>query len=457
MMFAIGLILAIGLGYSVLIRTTDGIQPAESLGLSFLIGMGLETIFMFLFDLIQLRFTALNLLALTIVLIAGLNWRNLRSFRRFKEWPRSLLKRLRKPDFRKINYYWLVLMLLLAFLLIVSLVKCIYWPTTAYDSVAGYDLFGKVMAAEGKIHVSLFELGVQGPRGIYPPLLQGSLSFAYLMGLGSSKIMMSLFYFSLVLVFYAQLRRYVNSTNAITFTLLMVVTPEMYAFASMSNTNVPAAAYAAPAIIYLFLWLDKRNKSFLYLASVLMGLNVWLRNDGVVFNLAGAILLFADAIRRKTYRELLTYGFIAFLPIVAWTLYLKIAIGIVQNRFVTHLFWDGGRFRAIVRWIFALLFRTTYFGITFHIFLAALILNFRNIFKHKINLLLLIVGSLLLYAAVYYQLDLAKQHGTLNAMMSKSFKRGLFFFVPLVYYYAAVNEFTATAFRWIEKVRTGEI
>ena len=450
-----GLSIVYLLGFTIINRLSKELQLAEKIGLSFLIGIGLETVFMFFLDIIHIHINALSLMILSFILFMCFHLKNFSRAKNisviFKQIPAI---KIRKISIFRINFVWIAFILLICFLLVTSALKSFYWPTTSYDSVAGYDLMGKTIAHEGKINVSLFQFGTQGPRAIYPPLVEGSFAFAYIFKCASSKIMTTLFYFSLIFVFYSLLRRYVNSINASFFTFLLIITPEMYAHSSLSLTNVPGAAYAGLAIIYLFIWLNKHEKHDLYLSSILMGFNVWTRNDGVAFCIAGFVLLFIDTVRNKTWKELALYTGVAFLPLLSWTLYLKFVLGLVQDRFVTHFFWDARRFIEVLMWAKLFLTHVSFYGLTFYIFMATLLLNIKNIFKDKFSLIALIFVSFIVYLSIYYQLDYSKQD-SLATMMKASFKRALFYFVPMVLFYASTNKVVNRLFQYIERFRVG--
>lgn len=458
-MIILGILSIYLLGFSIINRLGNGGSTLEKIGLYFLIGGSTQTVFMFIFDLIHIRFNAWWLLLFSLIVIIILNLKYILHLKEIKMPIIPLtnkIKEFRFKDLYSFNWAWLGLLALGIYLLIASFSKSLFWPVTAYDSVAGYDMMGKVIAHEGRILVSLFKWNLQGPRGIYPPLAEGSFAYAYLFGLTSSKLMISMYYISFIFVFYALLRKYTNRLSAALFSLILIATPEMYAFSSLSNTNVMGAAFAGLGIIYLFIWTDRKNKYELYIASILMAMNVWLRSDGIVFNISGFLIVLYQAFKDKNWKSLLTYSVIAFIPFIVWTVYLKFAIGVIQDRFVNHLFWDSDRLKKLLDWIGKLLTNTSYYGWTFFIFFASVLLNIKNIHKDKTKLLFLIVVSFLAYAAVYYQLDDLKQD-PLDSMMKNSFRRGLFYFIPMIVFYTSTNKTMVKIFDWIERFRTGEI
>ena len=193
----------------------------------------------------------------------------------------------------------------------------------------------------------------------------------------------------------------------------------------------------------------------LFIASILLALNLWARNDGIVFNSAGLLLLIYDSIRTKRWNEPIHFFLITFSPFICWTIYLKLIFGISQDRFVDHLFWDSGRIKTIFLWVKSLLSNTNLYGLTFYLFFLAILVNIKNVLKDKQRILILIFLSFLFYCMIYYQFDDLKQD-PLNAMMSTSFKRAMFYFVPLVLFYCSTNKMSQRFFSTINQFRTGK-
>jgi len=113
------------------------------------------------------------------------------------------------------------------------------------------------MAAEGRIDNSLFDgdgrpLAGLSNRVKYPPLVSGSFAIAYLYGLQTSKIITSLYFLFFTALFYQMIRRLIDPMVAIIITFFTMITPEFFAFTSLSTTNIPTAIYLTFAFIYLY-------------------------------------------------------------------------------------------------------------------------------------------------------------------------------------------------------------
>ena len=221
-----------------------------------------------------------------------------------------------KPDFSGLTLVWLVFAAMIGYLVWGISSKCLYWPPAEFDTILGYDLLSKAIAREGTLANSILTnkaiVEGCGPRLLYPPLLAFCNSLCYLKGMDTPKIINTLLYLSWVPLFYLLLRRLVNATNAIVFTLLTVAIPEMFAHASFSLTNLPCAIYACSAVFAFVIWYEKKLEHFFYLSVLLMCFAIWTRSDVVMFIAATLAFLAWYTFRTKTSKHLLMY----LLPLV---------------------------------------------------------------------------------------------------------------------------------------------
>ena len=99
------------------------------------------------------------------------------------------------------------------------MVKNLFWPPSEGDSITAFDKMGRVMAMEGRLKISLFHYNLQGAAGVYPPLFHGSFAYVYIFGAETPKIVITLYFLSLLLLFYQFVKSYVGATAAMLFTL----------------------------------------------------------------------------------------------------------------------------------------------------------------------------------------------------------------------------------------------
>lgn len=429
-MIIIGILLAVLLGYSIVNKIGPQKAPLEKFGLSFLIAMGGVTIAMFVFDIFHIPIRLYTLYALMLVGIVLLHLERIKKFK-FSD--------LADIDFNiphligtifktaKQHLLWTFFILLILFITSGSVARSLYWPTFAYDNVAGYDLMGKVIAAEGEVNNSLFEIDgkpIDGStkRLTYPLLVSGSFAYAYLHNLETSKLITSLFFIFFVISFYALLKKFTNRINAAVGTLFMIVTPEFFAFTSLSTTNIPFAIYSSLGLITLFLWISSGKRADLMIAAIFAALTVWTRNEGIIFIITGAIALLIFGSRDQK-----------------WNIYVAASFDVSQSIFYPYPHWDFTKIKTMATWVYRLIFATNYFGITFYILFIAIILNIKHLLQDQASkFLLMTVLSWGLFTLLYYQIDYTK-FASLNLLMKTSYRRGLFCFVPLIWYYAFSN------------------
>ena len=154
----------------------------------------------------------------------------------------------------------------------------------------------------------------------------------------------------------------------------MMITPEMFAFSSLSATNVIHAVSASLGIIYIAIWFKYREKKDLYLGALSLGLNIWTRTDGIVFILAALFVITIDAIIKKTWKSPMPVLF-SFIPALLWILFEKLANLYAESIAILHPYWDADKAGIIWQYMKLHFMNTTYYGWTFTFLSLSLILN----------------------------------------------------------------------------------
>ena len=186
-----------------------------------------------------------------------------------------------------------------------------------------------------------------------------------------------------------------------------------------------------------------------------MGLTSWARSDSLVFNMTGLLLLVYHFRKNLLRKELLYYSLLTFLPFLLWLIYSNIYIKLDQDVFINKLFWDSDKFSFILSSVKFLIFNTGLYGISFYIFFIAIGLNIRYIKNDSSTILLIIIVlTWIFYTLLFYQMDPVKMGSSLEHIMEASYKRGMFPFIPLVWYYVASTTFIGKIFDRIESFIT---
>lgn len=419
----------------------------QKMGLSFPIGFGLIIYLMTFINLIGMKFNLPVLFggASIIALIVG--------YFTFKKEHLALVTL--NVDFKKlknVNLSWILIFGVIAYIVYGITAKTMFWPTSAYDSITGYDLMGKISAAEGVFHNSIFnpENPIASIRNSYPPLVSGSFSIAYMTGLESPKISITLMFLSVVIFFWATMRKNTTEVAALFFTLLLVSVPEFLAMSALSLTNVPQTFFASSGLIVLYLYIKEKDFKYLVFGAILLGLNVYTRSDGIVFIFGGGVMLLYDAYKNYKFKykeyakSILIYSAVAIAPFVLWFTYVKIFIPNAYSSsrvFKKTLHWDSSKLSELSSEVWALFSSYLLYGMFFTVFAIVLLLNIRNIVKKFPVLLVGILASFVLYFVLYYQMDFSSDNFgySISSMVGSSFKRGLFPFLPVLCFFMATS------------------
>jgi hypothetical protein len=475
-MVALGLILCYLLGLAVMLIISRKYSLAELVGYSFLIGIGLETVFLFLLDIVGIKYSPavlIGLNAVTIAALLGINFRKLKEFKLEPD-PKTFLQ------IRNINFPAIFVGCIIAYLFYSVTVKCLFWPPLERDSFGSFDKLARVMAVEGKLKISLFEYGLEGSGGVYPPLFHASMAYVYILGAELPKIITTLFFLSTLLVFFDITRKYIGAMGASLFTLIFMLTPEYFAHAALALGNLPTTAYVCAGGLCTLAWLDKREEKFFWLGGIMMGFVVWIRGDTIVFTAAALLLMAIDFLRTRDWKKTLTYGTMVVAPFVIWALYLKFKINNVPSaKFDFGLGFNTERWETVMGYTKAYLFGGSYsangtgsvdgaqfYGLAFMLFFLVLLANiilvaylvykkgdWKKSLATQMNVLLFFFVSLALFFMLFYFIDVKVQNSPIWSLMYSSFKRGLFCFLPIAFFYIATSYGSAWLFRKIEKFR----
>jgi hypothetical protein len=420
----------------------------ELLGLSFPLGMGMQTFLMVCFDWAGIHLTAWTVISGTLAVMAAAGAYLFFRRDRLKAW----LGYVTAFTYPKINLAWLLCIAAIVVVAVMNVTKTMYFPTFDTDSVRGYDLIGMAVGREGTIRqLSLFNDANYAMHGAasymtYPPFSQLAYAYVYMLGAAMSKIVNALIFISFVLLFYGALSRFATHLLTAAATLFAVATPEMLGFSSMSGINFSHAMFAALGIIYFITWYYKKIPAFLWLSAVMMMLNIWTRSEGPAFAAATCCILLWLAIRNRQYKPFAIYSALCIFPFLFYTLFLKVHHLEAVSVLITRPFWDGAKLSSILREEWALLTNTTYYGFTFIACFALFLSNAWHLWKRRDQAVtLLLLALVILFCTVLiYQLQLIWD--SLEAIMRYSYKRLMFSFVPIAWFYIATNRNVAWIF-----------
>ena len=447
-MLVTGTILLFVMGFLALNLLSIRFSLSEQAGLAFPTGMGIETLMMAAINLFGVPLTAASVLITASLLILAFSFLLYRRKDEITARHKSAF-RIKPAGY---NLVWLFFIALIAWLEYMNFTKCMYFPTFDRDSLAGFDTIGYVIAQEHTLKgLSLFQSDYMphihdaGSYIVYAPMVQLSYAYVYLMGAETSKLVPALMYLSLLIAFYGSMKRVVSKTGAAAATFFMMITPEMLAFSSLSATNVIHAVSASLGIIYVAIWFGGRDRKDLYLGSLLLGLNIWTRTDGVVFILAALLAVFIDAVKGRRWRNVPPLAF-SFIPALLWMIFEKASHFHAESIAILHPYWDAEKAGTIWEYMKSHYSNTLYYGWTFAAFLISTLINGWYLIKRKDNAALLgmITVSSVLYMIALYQIDY--KWDTIQNVLAYSAKRFLFCFIPMVWFCSMSNHWVKYLF-----------
>ena len=225
----------------------------ERIGLSFPLGMTLQTIVMALLDLVHIPLTAASVLTAGAVVFALLlflviRYRGIDSLR----FTPAMLN-----DWRQANLLWVLLLVIIAYCEYMNFSKCIFFPPSDRDSLAAFDTLGFVAAHDHTyMRMSLFDADYNpsihraGGSIAYAPFVQMSYAYVYLLGAETSKAIPALMYLFFIIAFYGILRRNTGKTLAALATACGPRHTIVATFTGFSNDTVvmqarPLSQYAS--------------------------------------------------------------------------------------------------------------------------------------------------------------------------------------------------------------------
>jgi len=458
-MLAINIVIVILIGLSIIELIYSSASFIEKIGLSFLTGIFVQTVLMVLMDALSIPLTRTSLMTAALVLLlilCGVLFKKGYPFKPMTEYKDLWIKQV-----CSVNFVWLAFICVIAWVEYMNFSKCMFFPTFDRDSLAGFDTIGYVIAQESTIKgLSIFDMGYNpgihaaGSYISYAPFVELSNAFVYIWGAEMSKIIPALMFLFFIIAFYGVLGRSIKKTGAAMITLLVMLTPEMLAFSSMSATNVMHAVFASLGTIYGIRWLNNEEKGDMFISAILLSANVWTRSEGVIFIAAIGLFALIKAIRKRKFKQPVIWGIIAIVPFLFWSVFQKLFGLTSENIIITSFFYDKEKMDLIIKYMSYHFLNSQYYGWTFKLFLISFVLNLWFIVKKKDNLycLFALLISIFLYMVLLYQIDY--KWDTINNVLAYSAKRFIFCFVPLAWYCLSTNKIASYPLEKLDELLT---
>lgn len=454
-MVLISILLCILIGVCVTRTVHQSASLAEYAGLSFPLGLFMQTTVMALIDACSIAVTPFSILTADAMILLAVGYLLYKKGIRLNHV--GLFWRTALEQAKSINLVWLLLIGCIVWFEYQNMERCLFFPTYDRDSLVGFDTIGFVFSQEHTYKgLSLFntvyfpDIKLAGSYISYAPFVQLAYGYIYLFGAETSKLIPALMFLSLLIGFYAVLMRNIGKTGAALGTLFLLLTPQLLAFSSLSSTNVMHALFASLGVIYGLMSLNTKQQGDLLLSAILLGASCWTRSEGIIFIAALGIALVVNSIRTSTLKRFILWAVIALSPFVGWFIFQRLFHLTSENIIIMHPFWDEEKMGLVWSKLFEHFLNAEFYGWTFFGLIISLLLNGWFLIKQQNNLtpLLVLIGSILLYGIMLYQIDYVWD--TIDNVLAYSAKRFIFCFIPLAWYYSLTNKAIATPLKRID-------
>jgi len=305
-----GFLLTILLGLLITLLVVPKMHPVERLGLSYVLGLGFLTLFMFFSYLVGFKFSFVNTLNILLVLTLALL---LPTRRKIIPYITNLKTYFTLTYFTRIEK---LIIIALAFLAIFSLISTLYYPVNAWDALVLYDWRAKLFVATGSMEDAI-------SRGYFfgvPLLTSLAHTWVYFLNGKQPEFIYTLFFISFLAMFYGTLREFTTRSISLGVVLIVATIPDIFKHSTFAYTNLAYTVYFVMASIYLYIWMAKEKKGYLFLSALMLGLSTWTRSTEPFWLINLMILIIYSLYKRKIW-QLLLFAFLFFSIRQPWVIF----------------------------------------------------------------------------------------------------------------------------------------
>ncbi len=333
----------------------------------------------------------------------------------------------------------LLLTLAAALVPVLSYMHVRYVPPWVYDALVGYDLVGKIMAVEGRILSSIFQVIDFNAQCIYAPFTATNQGFWYLYAADMPKLWMPILSAGFLMVLWSRVRGWTGSITAAGLVLFLLHAPrELNFHLTVGQTDYPSMVFTSLAMLALVddLRAERESPHRFRETALLICLATTARAENVLFALALMVAGFCLARGRRWHAAHILWPAAGFF--VLWNLYfVQVLMDYTPARhFRPTLEWDPDRAGTVLHNAYEIIFRLGAFGelpyllpATAGLWLAGRLRGRGAASAGRTTglLLLILLICFACYMPYFYQWD--PQLNPLDTMQH-TFKRGFFRFIP---------------------------
>jgi len=378
----------------------------QKLALGYGIGMGVLSVAMFSLSLLKIKFSVLSITFSLLIVAVPFLLAHLKSNRISKN-RLDEKQQKRAPFFHKL----LIGIIIAVFLFV--LLQALIIPLAAWDSWAIYGFKAKAFYIEKTVTIDFLNDTTKSYSHPDYPLLVPLIETWIYICLGGwndqlVKILFPLYFISLIIIFYNNLKYYIDKKYSLLFTSFFITIPQFISLGSNGYADLPLIFYYFTSFVFLLKAYNNLDKRMLFISAMFAGFAAWTKNEGLVLSIFNVIILAAMIIiQRKINRRniivLLEYSLVILLIIIPW-ICLKKSLGIANDVV------NGGNFNlaSILNNLKKLPIILSWFGKEIIVFkswnllwvfsLAIITFNFKRIFIRPI---LFIFLSLFFYLGIW--------------------------------------------------------
>lgn len=298
MLLLLTFFLIIVFGYQITNLTVKDSCLLEKLGLSFPLGIGFVTLFIFFYSWEGIKISSTSILAILLILNVGL-WLVSRLFKSGNK--------IESIDpigfFRQLKIYEKIFFLLIVLIVCLNFLITSYYPVYFWDALALYDFTAKIIAHSGyfaQIAHQFFYFAQ------YPLLVPLGHTIVYLFGGRNPQFIYSLYFLAFATVIFSAIRRKSGRAIALFGTLLLVTNPILFGYPTIAYTNLPYTIFYVLGIIYLYNAMVGNRLDYLFMSSLLIGLSTWARSLDPLW-VTGVLIVVIYSFYKKSLYPLLIF------------------------------------------------------------------------------------------------------------------------------------------------------
>ena len=320
------------LSFQIISRLDKNMKFIERAAMTYLLGTAevslLGSFFIYTkgrINLLEFMIPAIISFVISLLIIFKKGNTNLKLLKRVKKVIYGQLKRINITSFEGIC------LLIIGLLLATTIINGLYWPVSSWDSLTLYDFRGKIIA-QG---FSLSDLFKQTFKDwdfysyyfSYPLFTSILHSVSYMTSGPSPQIFYSLYYVSLVVIFYSTLLRFSDRKTTAFLTLMLALSPVIFSDTTIAYPNLPYATYFVTGFFIFYRYTKEGRPIGLLMLSLLMNVFAYAVRPTEPFLVAFALIYIIDMLVSRNIKTKIIYLFLFFILLYilnkSWSLYFQ--------------------------------------------------------------------------------------------------------------------------------------